>query len=501
MKTTLFRFVFACLLALNIFVSTSIASAQTPPGQEPEVGIQVTDAAKLYREGKLSEAIVLLEGLEKRNPQNVDVLAWLGFVYVRNNEPAKAVPVLERALALRPRDLETLNNLGNAYAGSGQADKAIAQYQAMSALNPKMSEPYYNMGNIELGRKAFQKAIDYYREAILRKSDDAFSFNNLGAGHEGLKQYDRAASAYGKASSLRPDIPLFGRNAGFALLRLRQQVEAIPYLERAIKDPKDKASALALAEIYQRAKKPKEALRIMEALKDELTDNGPFWFNLGVMRNLDGNSAGAEAAYRKAMEINPNDADVLNNLGLVLFRKGDYPEATTMFQRLVGMKPESISAKLNLAACYARQNDYAKAVEYWKEYVRQDPNRIDVRLDLANALWQLDDKQGARFHYTQVLSLDKNNVVALNGMGLFFLSESKLTDAERLFRQAMASKKDFMPPYNNLAITLERANKRPEAIKVLESALKINPGFEEARKNLERMRAARPGGTPTDRPD
>ena len=47
-----------------------------------------------------------------------------------------------------------------------------------------------------------------------------------------------------------------------------------------------------------------------------------------------------------------------------------------------------------------------------------------------------------------------------------------------------------MSAYNNLAVALERQNKVKEAIAVLEQALKIEPGFADAQKNLDRLKAA-----------
>jgi Tfp pilus assembly protein PilF len=74
-------------------------------------------------------------------------------------------------------------------------------------------------------------------------------------------------------------------------------------------------------------------------------------------------------------------------------------------------------------------------------------------------------------------------------MGLWSLEDAKLAEAEALFRQAMAAKKDYVPAYVNLAVTLEKENKRADAIKVLEAALKIDPKNDDAKKNLARMKS------------
>jgi tetratricopeptide (TPR) repeat protein len=59
-----------------------------------------------------------------------------------------------------------------------------------------------------------------------------------------------------------------------------------------------------------------------------------------------------------------------------------------------------------------------------------------------------------------------------------------------MFRKAMNVDKNFVAAYNNLAVTLERLNKRAEAILVLEQALRIDPNFADAKRNLQRMKSA-----------
>jgi Flp pilus assembly protein TadD len=89
-----------------------------------------------------------------------------------------------------------------------------------------------------------------------------------------------------------------------------------------------------------------------------------------------------------------------------------------------------------------------------------------------------------------VLNSDPGNVPSLNGMGLINLKESRLADAEQNFRTAIHSDPKFVPAYNNLAVTLERENRRKEAITLLQKALLIQPENEDVRKNLERMKVA-----------
>jgi Tfp pilus assembly protein PilF len=160
------------------------------------------------------------------------------------------------------------------------------------------------------------------------------------------------------------------------------------------------------------------------------------------------------------------------------------------FDKLVGLNPTSTAAKLNLASAAARTGDLKKAIMAWRDVLKVEPNRLDIRLDMANAQWEARDIEGAKANYQQILTIDKNNTEALNGIGLYHLRASKFAPAEAAFRSSIASNRKFIPAYNNLAVTLERMNRRQQAMDILEQALKIDPADPEIKKNLSRMKAA-----------
>src|SRR5687767_8244845 len=79
---------------------------------------RMMDAIGAYRAGNVAGATTTFEELYQKYPENADVQAWLGFLYLRSDQPDKAIPVLEKAAAARPKDLEVMINLGNAYMGA-----------------------------------------------------------------------------------------------------------------------------------------------------------------------------------------------------------------------------------------------------------------------------------------------------------------------------------------------------------------------------------------------
>lgn len=465
-----------------------LAGAQT--NEDRKVMDQIGEAVKVYRAGDIPGAKQMFIELQRKNPNQPDVLSWLGFLYLRTDEPQKAVEMLEKVAPMRPADLEVRNNLGAAYMQTNQPDKAFEVYKALAVVDPKRFEPWYNMGNIQLARKAYGEAVSDFSKANEIRPDDPFVLNNLGVAYEALGNFAAAGDMFGRASNLRMDNATFAKNAGYVFVRAGSNEKAQPFLERAYKmDKSDSHLGMVLAGNYAKTGKTQDAMRVYRDLEGSQSGNAGYWYNVGYLLSKT-DTQRAEAAYRKSLALNGSDIDVLRNLGIMVYQRGDYKEAAMLFEKWAGLDPSSLDAKMNLAAASAKSGNVPRAIGLWEDILKAEPRRTAMRVSLANALWQNDERERARAHYQIVLQEDRSNADAHNGMGLYHLSQSNLMEAESEFRAAIDSRKNFPPAYNNLAVTLEKLKRRKEAIAVLEKGLQVAPGTYEMKENLRRMKDA-----------
>jgi tetratricopeptide (TPR) repeat protein len=274
-----------------------------------------------------------------------------------------------------------------------------------------------------------------------------------------------------------------------SFMRQRKFDAAIPYLERAVAaNPEDVSGREVLVEAYAKEKRFADASRVSAGLADSRINDAPYWYNVGFLKQQQGDIKGAKAAYQKSLAINDKDIDTLTNLGMLQFRENEFDAAQRTFSKLVGLDPKSITHKLNLGASAAQNRDYAVAVANWKEVIKSDPNRTDLRLELANAQWEIGDYDGAYANFKLVAAKDKKNANAMNGIGLYFMQMEKYAQSEAAFRGSIEANPKFIPSYLNLAFTLERMKQKKKAIDILEMAQKIAPQDIEVKRALARMR-------------
>jgi tetratricopeptide (TPR) repeat protein len=111
----------------------------------------------------------------------------------------------------------------------------------------------------------------------------------------------------------------------------------------------------------------------------------------------------AEAALRKAVAISPNDANVLNALGLIAWqRDGHLDEAAAYFSKALGVHTEAddfnASVHSNLGAVYGQQGRFSDAIAQFQNAVQIAPGDPEYLTNLATAfraLGRIDDARRA----------------------------------------------------------------------------------------------------------
>lgn len=82
----------------------------------------------------------------------------------------------------------------------------------------------------------------------------------------------------------------------------------------------------------------------------------------------------AVKAYGKALELHPNDADLLTDQGVMFRRLGWHDKAVENFSRAADLDSRHLHSLYNLGIVYRYDlNDAPKAIEAWTRYLLRDP--------------------------------------------------------------------------------------------------------------------------------
>lgn len=108
------------------------------------------------------------------------------------------------------------------------------------------------------------------------------------------------------------------------------------------------------------------------------------WFQRGLALEETGAPVEqAEAAYRKAIEANPNASGALVNLGTIAFRMRRMNEAAQYYTRATMADPQYPLAHFNLGNLYDEQGRFEEARKHYLEAIRLSPRYADAFFNLA----------------------------------------------------------------------------------------------------------------------
>ena len=115
----------------------------------------------------------------------------------------------------------------------------------------------------------------------------------------------------------------------------------------------------------------REALRLRPDDTDLLNDLG-----LAIWRQ--GRAAESEPIYRRAQQIKPNDFRILTNLGLALYNQDRIDEAGECFRRAIENRPDTFDAVMNLGIVLSDQGKFDEAMD-WLDSGAPTPARLGGR--------------------------------------------------------------------------------------------------------------------------
>jgi tetratricopeptide (TPR) repeat protein len=142
------------------------------------------------------------------------------------------------------------------------------------------------------------------------------------------------------------------------------------------------------------------------------------WFQRGVHYSKSDDYDSARICYMKALHLNPEIAEVHNNLGIIHSESGQFDSARERFERCIALNPGHAHAYYNLGNEYQRK----------------------------------DDLTGAMKLYAKAIELDPRHAKAYNAMGeLYYFNMGSMDSARACFRRALASDSGYARARSNLA--------------------------------------------------
>lgn len=202
----------------------------------------------------------------------------------------------------------------------------------------------------------------------------------------------------------------------------------------------------------------------------------------GMANEHTGDHKGAERAYRRGLEIAPDDAELRNALGWTLFQDGRPAEAVAEYKRALAANPNHVKSHNNLALALVELGQLDEAAGHFKTSLEFEP-KAEIYSDLGFIMAQLGKSEAARADYQKALELDPNCASAHFNLAVTFVQAGKFGEAESHYRQALPGR-PTAETHNGLGYVLARQGRTDEAVAEFRKAIDVDAKFTPAYNNL-----------------
>ncbi len=336
---------------------------------EPTLRLALLAASVLHRSGRQGEAARLLD----------QVLAQGDEVSLAASEPARRSVLGARPLASPIEGIaEAYTALGGALRAQGQGEFGFVLARLALRLRPQ------------------------FGPALLLVADELADENHLAAALAVLAQL-RADDA------LAPVVAL--RRAGL-LDRLDRLDEARALLEeQAAALPAQPQALTRLGDILRRRGDFTAAAlaydRALARIAAPAETDWPLFYARGIARERSGDWPGAEADFKRALELAPDQPYVLNYLAYSWAEQGVHLDrARAMLERAVELQPQDGNIADSLGWVLFRLGDIAGAIEWLEKAVELEPVNGTINHHLGDAYWVAGRRWEAEFQWRRALSME-----------------------------------------------------------------------------------------------
>jgi Flp pilus assembly protein TadD len=293
---------------------------------------------------------------------------------------------------------------------------------------------------------------------------EALVFNKTTGNHQ--EQLEEAQKICADILDENPENPDFICMQGIIDFHLGHTKEAEVWMEKALSlAPRSTAIIYNYAMILMAQKKFAVALPLMMRVVALKPDHAKAHWHIGNALRKTGYSAGALVAFNKALEINPQEveslndmgntlAEALNDKGAMLKETDCLPEALACYEQALSLKPNHHGFINNLGVIHFLQNNLDTAEALYRAALTIHPEFSEALSNLGGILRLKGDLDGAILNCQKALGFRQDYPDALNNLGNALKDARHFEEAIVAYKEALRLVPDNAEVHMNLASAL-----------------------------------------------
>jgi tetratricopeptide (TPR) repeat protein len=283
----------------------------------------------------------------------------------------------------------------------------------LAVENPQqgLAEVFYVLGEALAEQEATRTGQAYLQIALRLRSDSLWALSALASAYERDQQYAAAIAAYDRippGTALQPAIDI---RKALNLNSLDKVDAAKAILDRMAKENPTSIEPLdTLGNILRARERYVEAAAVYtRAIKLVAMPGKGHWslfYARGTCHEQLGEWSKAEADLKKALELDPNQALILNYLGYFWIEQNKHlKEGLRLIEKAAKLRPEDGYVIDSLGWAHFKLENFGEAIRHLRRAHDLKPDEPAIADHLGDALLRAGSTEAARAHWQKALAL------------------------------------------------------------------------------------------------
>ncbi len=273
---------------------------------------ELSRAREMGMGGKPDEAIEVIRGIIRSDPDITDAYFSIGNIYFQQQKYSEAIDFFRQVLGRKPDDTFAAINVTLAYEGMGKFDEAerfLLDYMAKGVVDPQF---YFMLGNMNFLQKKYDEAVPYFEKCIALNAESAGSHNMLAALAIIRDDLDGAGRHIEEALRLNPKLANAHYNQAQVYEKRGRTAEAeAEYLKELEISPKHFKSMYNLSRLYREVGDEKKESEYLQAcLEADPSFPLTYFYLARVYLNRGERLEEAAGLVKKGIELKPDKAEL-----------------------------------------------------------------------------------------------------------------------------------------------------------------------------------------------
>ncbi len=361
---------------------------------------------------KYEQASSYIDAAIRKKPDWADALLLRARLLVLQKKKHKAINDMRRLVKARPDSRQMRISYARLLTEARQYEKAQKQFKILLQKKPDDTNVIYALALLSLEMKDYIAADRYFKKMLKVDSRRLEAQYYLGIIAEKRKRYDTAIARLSKVRHGDRSIDAHLRIA--TIMGRKGDVEAARRFLYQLK-PRTRQLEVQLflteADILHNANRTKDGMEVIQNALETNKDNPKLLYAHAMLAEKLGRLDIVERDLKKILAKYPRHAQALNALGYTLADRTDrFQEAYRYIKKALELSPNQAAIIDSMGWVLYRLGNYKEAIKYLRRALELDKN-AEIAAHLGEVLWVSGQKEEARKIWLRAKRMDKNNEV------------------------------------------------------------------------------------------